>query len=410
MADAQSAARLAGVQRPPAVRLKPGREKSLQRRHPWVFAGAIESLRGEPGSGETVQVLDANGQFLGWGAFSPASQIRVRIWSWQRDEAIDADFFRRRLESALALRRMLAIEQHSDAYRLVHAESDGLPGLIVDRYGETLVMQVLSSGVERWRETLADLLVELTGVERIFERSDADVRKLEELPERSCALRGLAPPERTQFHENGLNFWVDVTGGHKTGHYLDQRDNRKRLRELAGGRTLLDCFCYTGGFLVNALAGGAAAVTAVDVSADALALARDNVRLNALPESEVEFVEGDVFSVLRGYRDRRRSFDAIVLDPPKFAPTAAHVEQAARGYKDINLLAFKLLNPGGLLFTFSCSGGISADLFGKIVAGAALDAGVQARVLERMFQSPDHPVALNFPEGAYLKGLVIQVE
>jgi 23S rRNA (cytosine1962-C5)-methyltransferase len=398
------------VARPPSIHLKPGREKSLQRRHPWVFAGAIDSVKGDPGDGETVEVFDAHGQFLALGAFSPASQIRVRVWSWQRSDVIGPDFFRDRIRRALDVRSLLAIDCQTDAYRLVHAESDGLPGLIVDRYGDSLVAQILSSGAERWRETLADLLLELTGAERVYERSDAEVRRLENLPERSCPVRGSAPPERIEISENELKFYVDVVQGHKTGHYLDQRNNRKRVRQLVSGRSVLDCFTYTGGFLVNAVAGGARAVTAVDVSADALSLAHQNLELNDLPLDTVELVEGDVFQVLRNYRDRRLKFDAVILDPPKFAPTAAHVEQAARGYKDINLLAFKLLNPGGLLFTFSCSGGIDAELFQKIVAGAAMDAGVETRVLERLFQGSDHPVALNFPEGAYLKGLVVFVE
>jgi 23S rRNA (cytosine1962-C5)-methyltransferase len=389
--------------------LKAGREKSLLRRHPWIFAGAVDEVQGALDDGETVEVLDAHGEFLAWGAYSPASQIRVRVWSWDRSEAIDAAFFRRRLQSALAIRQMLALQDQSDAYRLVHAESDGLPGLVVDRYGDTLSAQLLSSGAERWRETLADQLMALTGAQRLYERSDVDVRKLENLPERVGPLRGDPPPDALVIHENGLKFRVNIVHGHKTGYYLDQRANRLWARRLAGGRSVLDCFCYSGGFLINALAGGAASITAVDASADALEMARGNLALNDQADAPVEWLEADVFQALRGMRDRARRFDLIILDPPKFAPTSAQAEQAARGYKDINLLAFKLLNPGGILLTFSCSGGVDADLFQKIVAGAALDAGVQARILEYMFQGPDHPVALNFPEGAYLKGLVVGI-
>jgi len=391
------------------VRLKAGREKSLLRRHPWVFAGAIDSLDGAPQDGDTVRVLGQDGDFLAWAAYSPGSQIRLRVWSWRADERIDAFFFRQRLSRAIAVRAELIPAERSNALRLVHGESDGLPGLIVDRYADTLAAQFLSSGAERWKETLADLLLELTGAGRLYERSDADVRRLEGLAERSGPLRGDPPPQRLPIHENGLKFWVDVAHGHKTGHYLDQRDNRRRLMQLAGGRQMLDCFAYTGGFSVHALAGGAESVFVVDSSAEALALARENLRLNDLPAERAEWQEGDVFQVLRGLRDRGRSFDLIVLDPPKFAPTAAHVEQAARGYKDINLLAFKLLRPGGLLFTFSCSGGIGVELFQKIVAAAALDAGAQAQIVEYLHQAPDHPVALNFPEGTYLKGLVVRV-
>ena len=386
----------------PVIYLKPGREKSVLRRHPWIFSGAVGRVDGSPGDGETVKMVNSQGQFLGWGAFSSKSQISVRIWSWDEEENIAGDFFRRRLQQAIAGRQM------NNALRLVHAESDGLPGLVVDRYNELLVVQYLSSGPERWRETLADLLVEITGIGQVFERSDVDVRALEGLPSRIGPVRGPEPPERIAIRENGLDFWVDVRKGHKTGYYLDQRANRSRLRQLAVDRDVLDCFCYTGGFTVHAMAGGANSVQSVDGSGDALALARENLALNRLPSEEVDWVEGDVFQTLRGLRDRDRHFDLIILDPPKFAPTAAQAEGAARGYKDINLLAFKLLRPGGLLVTFSCSGGISEDLFQKIVAGAALDAGVEAQIIERLHQDADHPVALNFPEGAYLKGFIIR--
>lgn len=392
------------------VRLKPGREKSLLRRHPWVFSGAIASMSGDPTDGETVEIQSADGAFLGWGAYSPASQIRLRVWSFNQDQPINANFFRNRLKRALDLRIASGIPVQSDSYRLVHAESDGLPGLIVDRYADTLVIQLLSSGPERYRDHIADQLLQLTGLVRIYERSDADVRRLENLPERSGPLRGAAPSDYLAIEENGLRFWVDVVSGHKTGHYLDQRANRLRVRSLAHGRSVLDCFSYSGGFSINALAGGASSVTAIDASAQALALIKDNLIFNNLDTSRLEVIEADVFKALRLFRDQDRKFDLVVLDPPKFAPTAAFAEKAARGYKDINLLALKLLNSGGLLVTFSCSGGIEPELFAKIVAGAALDARVNGRVLERLFQAADHPTALNFPEGAYLKGLVVAVD
>ena len=388
------------------ITLKPGREKALLRRHPWVFSGAIAHVEGDPGMGETVGICDSRGKFLACGAYSPQSQIRVRVWGWEADEEVDAAFLRKRLQNAIALRTGWRPEtEDQGAVRLIHAESDQLPGLIVDRYNDTLVMQILSAGAERWRDTLADLLLELTGVAHIYERSDVEVRKLEGLPARVGPIRGDEPPE-LEIEENGLLFKVDLRGGHKTGFYLDQRINRARVRELAAGKEVLDCFSYTGGFALNALAGGAGHVTALDVSADALALAEANCARNNLPAEKITYLEGDVFHALRKFRDQARSFDLIILDPPKFAPSAAQVKQAARGYKDINLLAFKLLRPRGILVTFSCSGGISADLFQKIVAGAALDAGLHFRVLEQLHQSPDHPIALNFPEGAYLKGFV----
>ena len=389
--------------------LKPGRDRSVLRHHPWIFASAIDKVSGAPQAGETVRVVTQQGERLGWAAWSPDSQIRARMWSFDPRDTIDLDFFHRKLEQAFRLRESLANDPLTNAYRLVHAESDGLPGLIVDRYADTLVMQCLTAGMEVWRDPLADLLMEMTGASGLYERSDADVRQLEGLPERSGLLRGQLPPGDLVLLEHGLKFQVDVQKGHKTGFYLDQRDNRARLRSVAQGRSVLNCFAYTGGFAVYALAGGAASVVSIDTSAEALALGRVNLGLNRLSGDRDDWIEGDVFQVLRQMRDQSRRFDLIVLDPPKFAPTISQAERAARGYKDINLLALKLLAPGGLLFTFSCSGGISAELFQKIVAGAALDASVNASIVGVMSQGADHPVALNFPEGAYLKGLILAV-
>jgi 23S rRNA (cytosine1962-C5)-methyltransferase len=377
-----------------------------------VFSGSIAQIQGKPEPGETVAVRSPQGDFLGYAAYSPDSKIAARIWSWDERDRIDADFFRCRLRAALDLRRVLIPEAETDALRLVHAESDGLPGLVVDRYAGLLVAQFLSAGAERWRDVLVDLLVELTGIHNIYERSDVEVRGLEGLAQREGPLAGEGPFGPTLIRENGLAFIVDPVEGQKTGFYIDQRRNRARLRQLSAGKDVLNCFCYTGAFSVYALAGGARSVLSIDTSGEALALARENVARNGLDGPNVTWLEADVFQALRGFRDEAerdpdpRRFDLIVLDPPKFAPTAAQAERAARGYKDINLLAFKLLRPGGLLFTFSCSGGISAELFQKIVTGAALDAGVDAVIVEPMAQGIDHPVALTFPEGAYLKGLV----
>jgi len=390
----------------PALILKPGREKSLLRRHPWIFSGAIQQVEDASViSGATVDLLSSTKQFLARASYSPNSQIRARVWTF-KDEAIDADFFRRRIHSAIDSRQKLNVENQSNAYRLIYAESDGIPGLIVDRYADVLVLQSLTTGSEFWKETLADLLLEETGLSIIYERSDADVRELEGLEVKIGLLRGNLSLPVFPITEHNLEFHVNLQSGHKTGFYLDQRDNRLRLRQLAEDKDVLDCFCYTGGFTVNALAGGARSVLSVDSSADALVLAKENVALNDLPLEKTNFLEGDVFQLLRKFRDENRSFDMIILDPPKFAPTAAQAERAARGYKDINLLAFKLLRPGGLLVTFSCSGGIDAALFQKIIAGAALDAGVEAQIVEHLSQGPDHPISLSFPEGAYLKGLV----
>jgi 23S rRNA (cytosine1962-C5)-methyltransferase len=385
--------------------LNPGREKSLQHRHPWIFTGAVERIKGEPQSGETVAVRDTHGAFLALAAYSPKSQILGRVWTYRENETVDEAFLRARLARAIGLRQELA--KVTDGMRLVHGESDGLPGLVVDRYGDTLVMQVLSAGMERWRGTLADLLVELTGCPNLYERSDAEVRDLEGLPARAGILRGVLPAPLI-IREHGLKFHVDVEKGQKTGFYLDQRDNRRRVGELASDKDVLNCFCYSGGFSLSALQGGARSVLSVDSSAEALALARENVKLNNLAADRAEWLEADVFKSLRLMRDQGKSFDLIVLDPPKFAPTAHHAANAARAYKDINLWALKLLRPGGLLATFSCSGGVTADLFQKILAGAAMDANVTAQIVGRFAADADHPAVLNFPEGEYLKGLLLR--
>jgi 23S rRNA (cytosine1962-C5)-methyltransferase len=394
------------------LQLKPGREKSLLRRHPWVFSGAVSRLIGDASlveAGETVQIVDAHGTFLASGAYSPRSQIRARIWSWDHEQNIDEIFLRTQLEKAFFYRNSLIKNESTNAFRLVHAESDGIPGLIADRYGDLVVLQFLSSGVEYWRETLISLIAEMGNWKAIYERSDSEVRALESLPTRVGILRGSLPESRLTIYENETEFFVDIEKGHKTGFYLDQRDNRACVRNLAKNRSVLDCFAYTGGFTLAALKGGAQSVTSIDSSNEALGLARENLGLNGFNPEMVEWIVADAFQALRKLRDQDRKFDLIILDPPKFAPTAAQAQRAARGYKDINLLAFKLLNPGGILVTFSCSGGVSEDLFQKIVAGAALDAGIEARIMNRLHQAPDHPVALSFPEGAYLKGFVIEV-
>jgi 23S rRNA (cytosine1962-C5)-methyltransferase len=387
--------------------LKKGREKSLKRRHPWLFSGAVEKVNGKPAIGDTVHVVDGSGKTLASAAYSPKSQIRARVWTFDPAEEVDADFFRNRIQKSLALREALPAAKHANALRLVHGESDGLPGLVVDRYADVLVAQFLAAGVERWRDPILDLLVEISGCEAIFERSDAEVRKLEGLEPRVGFARGNRNASRCPILEYGLNFRVDVEQGQKTGFFLDQRENRQRVRALAAGRDVLDGFCYTGGFSISALAGGANRVTAIESSSPALEVAKENLAANPLDSSKVEFVHGDVFSKLRELRDRNAKFGLIVLDPPKFAPTAAQVKNAARAYKDINLWALKLLAPGGLLATFSCSGGVSAELFQSIVAGAALDAGGDAKIIDRFTAAADHPVALEFPEGEYLKGLLV---
>jgi 23S rRNA (cytosine1962-C5)-methyltransferase len=427
--NTRSVARAGEADAQPCIILRAGREKSLLRRHPWIFSGAIERVDGAPAGGDTLPVRDDAGNFLAWAAYNPDSQITARVWSWREAENIDAGFFHGKIASALAARDALfplpaggesvargaqpvrgegkEAAQNSGA-RLVHAESDSLPGLIVDQYGDVLVMQIGSAGVERWRDTIADILQELCKPACIYERSDSDSRALEGLELRNGVLRGTLP-DTVEVIENGLRFKVDVAAGQKTGFYLDQRDNRALTETLARDKDVLNCFCYTGGFSLYALRGGAKSVLSIDASADALHIAAENLTRNSLDATRAEWQEADVFQALRTLRDQGRKFDLIILDPPKFAPTAAFAEKAARGYKDINLLGFKLLRPGGLLFTYSCSGGISEDLFQKIVAGAALDAGVHAQIVHHLHASADHPVLLSFPEGAYLKGLVLRV-
>ena len=387
------------------IRIKEGKDRALLRRHPWVFESAI--AKGGADAGETVRVESAQGAFLAWAAYSPQSKIRARIWSFDEKQRIDATFFTQRIAAAVRARARFDIR--SNGLRLVHGEADGLPGFIVDRYGDTLVAQFLSAGAERWKGVLADALLAETGLTRLYERSDASARGLEGLPEATGWLRGDGPVQLV-LQEHDWQLGLDIAQGHKTGFYLDQRDSRKRFADYTARlrfQRVLNCYCYTGGFTVAALAGGAAHVTSIDSSGPALEQARANVTLNGFDPARCEFLDADVNASLRRFAQEGRTFDAIVLDPPKFAPTVAHAERAARAYKDINRLAFKILEPGGVLFTYSCSGGISADLFHKIVASAGTDAGVDGYIHERLGGAPDHPMTIAFPEGEYLKGLVV---
>lgn len=393
-----------------AVVIKKGREASLLRHHPWVFSGAVARLVGRPGRGETVQLQAADGRALAVGAYSPDSQIRARVWDPDPQTVIDAAFFQRRLEKALAWRRRLPQLRDTDAWRLVNGESDGLPGLVVDRYADFAVCQFLSAGAEAWRDEIVAALRAQLPLRGIFERSDAEARRKEGLAPSVGLLWGAAPPDPIEIGEGPLRFRVNVQSGHKTGFYLDQRENRRLAAVYSAGARVLNAFAYTGAFGLWALAGGAESVTHLETSADALALADGHTALNGFDPGRVAFTTADVFKQLRQYRDEGRRFDLIILDPPKFAAAAGQVSKAARGYKDINLLAFRLLAPGGILFTFSCSGHVDVALFQKIVFDAALDAGRTARILHDLGQAPDHPVALNFPEGRYLKGLAVGVE
>ncbi|MEJ2486726.1 MAG: class I SAM-dependent rRNA methyltransferase [Anaerolineales bacterium] len=399
--------------RNPRLLLKPGREKSILRRHPWIFSGAVERVDRDLEGGEIVDVFSSTGDFLAVGAYSPNSQIRCRVWAFsndlKRDSVTESDLveiIKSRMDKAIGNRLKDKNLKNSNAYRLVHGESDLLPGLIVDVYGDVAVVQFLSSGIEKLKEKLLELLLQTIEINLVYERSDAEVRALEGLPERSGILYGESSESQLTISENDLKFVVNYSGGHKTGFYLDQRDNRYKIRQYSENKEVLDCFCYSGGFSLNAMAGGASKVTSVDTSEEALATLKENIGLNNFSASNYELIQMDVFKQLRLFRDQGKEFDLIVLDPPKFAPTRKQVERAARGYKDINLMAMKLLRSGGILFTFSCSGGVDQDLFQKIIAGAALDAGGNLQIIERMSQASDHPVLSSFPEGEYLKGLI----
>lgn len=391
--------------------LHPGKERSLFKRHPWVFDTAVAHLGGHARPGDTVTIVDDRGRPLAKAAFSPRSKIRARVWSFDPDAPIDHAFFKRRVAEAVARRAALPELAGQQGLRLIHAESDGLPGVIADQYGDTVVVQLTSAGAEKWRAAIVDGLVKATGCARIYERSDSEVRGLEGLEPTTGWLHGEAPASGITIEEHGVRMAVDIVAGHKTGYYLDQRDNRRMLAELAAGKRVLNCFCYTGGFSLQALAGGATSVLSIDSSQSALDRAAANLALNPqLNAACAEWRCANVFDELRKLKATGASFDLIVLDPPKFAPSASHAERASRAYKDINLLGFRLLAPGGLLTTYSCSGGIGVELFQKIVAGAAIDSGRTARIVKRLQGAADHPVDLAFPEGEYLKGLLVQAE
>jgi len=392
-----------------SIILKKSADTFIKRKHPWIFSGAIEKVEGNPSNGETVQIFTSNKTLVGSGSFSPSSQIRVRVWSFDPEEKVDVDFFKRKISLALSLREKIIDTSKTNAYRIINAESDELPGLIVDRYADYLVCQFLSAGTEFFKKIMLEILDDIIKPFGIYERSDLEVRTKEGLQPNQGLLKRTIPEDLIEVKENGFKFLVDIKGGHKTGFYIDQRVNRLLVSEFSKGKNILNCFSYTGGFSVYALASVASKITQVEASASAIELSFKNFELNNLDSTLVENINGDVFDVLRKFRDEKRTFDLIILDPPKFTESVSQIQKASRGYKDINLLAIKLLNPGGILFTFSCSGHISPELFQKIVADAALDSGREVKIIKQLTQSSDHPVALNFPEGLYLKGLVCLV-
>ncbi|MFZ2325204.1 MAG: class I SAM-dependent methyltransferase [Ignavibacteriaceae bacterium] len=391
------------------IKLKKGRDKSLLRKHPWIFSGAIDSVKENANDGETVKIVSADGKLLGQGSYSSHSQITVRVLSFDPDEKIDSDFFSERINKAIQLRKNIIDLTSTNAYRIVNAESDFLPGLIIDKYNDYLVCQFLSAGAEYWKKEIVEILYSSFNPAGIFERSDVDVREKEGLHPSIGVLMGKEPPDFVEIVENENKFIVDIKEGHKTGFYIDQRYNRNLLSQFSNGKEILNCFSYTGGFSVYALKGNANKVINVDSSAEALALADKNLSLNGFDSSLYENVKDDVFKYLRRLRDADKQFDVIVLDPPKFAESVSQINKASRGYKDINLLALKLLKKNGALFTFSCSGHITQELFNKIIADAANDSGREVHIIKHLTQSADHTVSTSFPEGLYLKGLVCHV-
>ena len=370
----------------PTLWLRANRDRSVKRHHPWIFSGGVARVDGNPGPGDTVLVKAADSTALGWAAYSPASQIRARMWTFEPDEEVDAEFVAGRVAAAAARRAPLLGSGLTDSARLVFSEADGVPGLVADRYGDTVVCQLTTAGADAWREVLAGTLAALPGVACVYERSDADVREREGLGQRVGLLRGQVPSSDLVAHEAGFRFAVDVAGGHKTGFYLDQRDARAAVASWAAGRRVLNVFGYTGAFSVIAASRGAASVTTIDSSGPALSIAARNGGLNGVDVGEL--VEADAFAALRGLRDRARQYDLILLDPPKLANTEAQVDKASRAYKDLNLLAVKLLAPGGVLMTWSCSGAMPMELFQKVVAGAALDARRAVRIIGRRQSGP----------------------
>ncbi len=390
--------------------LNPAREKSLLRRHPWVFSKAVNKVIGKPLSGETVDIYDSKGNWIAKGAYSPDSQIRIRIWTFNNSEAVDDEFFRQRIINAAQLRGKPIKDGGLTGFRLIAGESDNLPGVTIDVYDNILSCQLLSAGADFHRHSIFRVLSELYPDHGIYERSDVDVRKKEGLGLSKGWISEPLDSTQCVIEEHGVKIKVDVDKGHKTGFYLDQRDSRLAAARYAKDKTVLNCFSYTGTFSLHCAKAGAKEVTNVDVSQPALDLAKENLELNNLEDCNVNFIKQDVFKLLRQYREQGKKFDMIILDPPKFADSKAQLNGACRGYKDINMLAMQLLNKNGILFTFSCSGLMDVGLFQKVVADAALDAKREGRIIERLQQASDHPISLNYPEGYYLKGLICQMD
>jgi 23S rRNA (cytosine1962-C5)-methyltransferase len=391
------------------VLLNQGRDKSVTNRHPWIFSGAIGRVEGNPANGDVVDVWNSKARFVGRGIYNEKSQIQVRLLTWNPNDAIDEDFWRRRIRRAIAGRQALIEAPDTDAFRLVYSEADGVPGFIADQYGTWLVVQFMSLASERYRQAILDILVDLVAPQGIYDRSEGEAREKEGLVSVTGPVWGEVPPDIIEIVENGHTFLVDIKLGQKTGFYLDQRENRQKTCKYFFNKEILNAFAYTGAFSVYAAHAGAKRIMNVDSSERSLQIAERNMRRNGFGDREDVYAMADVFEIMRAYRDNNWKFDVVILDPPKFAHSKRHVEKATQGYKDINLLGMKLIKPGGILITFSCSGAVSADLFQKVLFGAAVDAGRHVQIIERLSQSSDHPVLLTYPESEYLKGAVCRV-
>lgn len=390
--------------------LHESRDKSLKRKHPWIFSKAIKEVVNEPNNGADINIYDCNNNFLAVAAYSPNSQIRARVWSFNKDEKIDKDFFKAKILKAYEARKLMLEVTAMSACRIIAAESDSIPGLIVDMYNNYLVLEVLSAGTEFHLKEIVAALREVFPEHNIYERSDVEVRKKEGLELRKGVIFGENPPTEIEITENeNMKLLVDIENGHKTGYYLDQRDNRAALAKYCKGKSVLNCFSYTGGFSLYALKGRALKVANVDVSQRALDTAKRNIVLNHLDPGRVKFIKEDVFKFLRNEKAKNNKYDVIVLDPPKFAESRGQLDKACRGYKDINMLAASIINTGGYLMTYSCSGHMTPDLFQKVVADAILDANREGQIVEYLQQASDHPISTAYPEGLYLKGLVVRI-